>query len=179
MEAPRVLLCVACQEDVFRVENPFLISTADVSRAHFCAVSERDENVHLPTRSQRQRSQAHVDNYERRCTDPWILLNSGLRASEISELRRTAKRHEPPDEIKEEDDFLTGKELKLFQSVAARLNYLAMDRPDLLHSVKGRMRKMASPRARDLIALKRVARCTIKYPRMACGFPGTELDSRI
>ena len=105
----REFLCVACQEDVFRVENPFLISTADVSRAHFCAVSERDENVHLPTRTQRQRSQAHVDNYERRCTDPWTLLNSGLQASEISELRRTAKWHAPPDEIKEEDDFLTGK----------------------------------------------------------------------
>ena len=37
LEAPRVLLCVACQEDGFLVENPFLISTADVSRAHFYA----------------------------------------------------------------------------------------------------------------------------------------------
>ena len=33
LETPRVLLCVVCQEDVFRVEDPFLISTADVSRA--------------------------------------------------------------------------------------------------------------------------------------------------
>ena len=32
----------------------------------------------------------------------------------------------------EEDDLLTGEELKLFKSVAARFNFLAMDRPDLL-----------------------------------------------
>ena len=56
----------------------------------------------------------------------------GSKASEISELRRTAKWHDPPEEIKEEDYLLTGEELKLFQSVAARFNFLAMDRPDLL-----------------------------------------------
>ena len=40
----------------------------------------------------------------------------GPKASEISELRRTAKSHDPPEEIKEEDDLLSGEELKLFQS---------------------------------------------------------------
>ena len=62
--------------------------------------------------------------------------------------------------------------------MAARFNFLAMDRPDLLYS-KELMRKMASPRARDPVALKRVARHTIKYPRMACRYPWTELDSNI
>ena len=65
----------------------------------------------------------------------------GPKASEISELRRTAKWRDPPEEIEEEDDLLTGDELKLFQSVAARFNFLAMDRPDLLYSVKEVMRK--------------------------------------
>ena len=41
------------------------------------------------------------------------------------------------------------------------------------------MRKMASPRTQDLTALKRVARYTIKYPRMTCRYPWTELDSNI
>ena len=45
-----------------------------------------------------------------------------------------------------------------------------MDRPDLLSSVKELVRKMASPSAKDLIALKRVARYTIKYSRMACRY---------
>ena len=103
----------------------------------------------------------------------------GPKASEISELRRTAKWHDPPEEIKEEDDLLTGEEFKLFQSVAARLNFLVMDRPDLLHSVNELMRNRVSQRTQDLTALKRVARYTIKYPRMTCRYAWTELDSNI
>ena len=79
----------------------------------------------------------------------------GPTASQISELRRTAKWHVPPEEFREEDDLLTGEVLKLFQSVAARFNFLAMDRPDLLNSVKQLMRKMASPRTQDLTATRR------------------------
>ena len=48
LETLRVLLCVACQDDVFRVEDPFLISIADVSRAHFYADAVRDVYVRLP-----------------------------------------------------------------------------------------------------------------------------------
>ena len=48
METLRVLLGVACQEDVFRVEDPFLITTTDVSRAHFHADAVRDVYVRLP-----------------------------------------------------------------------------------------------------------------------------------
>ena len=42
LETLRILLGVACQEDVFRVEDPFLISIADLSRAHFFAVAVRN-----------------------------------------------------------------------------------------------------------------------------------------
>ena len=42
LEALRVLLCVACQEDIVRVENE------RVCRAHFHADAVRDENVRLP-----------------------------------------------------------------------------------------------------------------------------------
>ena len=47
LETLRVLLYVACQEDVFRVEDPFPISIADVSRAHFYADAVRDVYVRL------------------------------------------------------------------------------------------------------------------------------------
>ena len=68
------------------------------------------------------------------------------------------KWRDPPEEIEEKRMILpTEEELKLFQSVAARFNFLAMDRPDLLYSVKELMREMASPRTQDLIALERVA----------------------
>ena len=45
---------------------------------------------------------------------------------ESSELRRTAKWHEPPEEIEEEDDLLTGDELKVLQTLV-----LAMDRRNI------------------------------------------------
>ena len=96
----------------------------------------------------------------------------GPKASEISELRRAANWHDPPEEIKEEDDLL-------FLSVAVRFNVFAVDWPDLLYEVKELMRKMASPHTQDITALKRVARYTIKYPRMTCRHRWTELDSKI
>ena len=69
--------------------------------------------------------------------------------------------------------------MKLFQSVAARFNFFAVDRPDLLYSVTELTRKMASLCTQDLTALERVARYTVKYPRMTCRYPWTELDNKI
>ena len=50
----------------------------------------------------------------------------GPKASQISELRGTATWRDPLEEIEKEDDLLAGEELKLFQSVAARFNFLAL-----------------------------------------------------
>ena len=108
----------------------------------------------------------------------WRLLKPGPKASQISDLR-TAKWHDLPKEVREADDVLTGEELKLCQSVAARFNFLALDSLDLLYSVQELMRKMASQRAKDLIALKRVTPCTIKYSRMACRYLWTSLVCNI
>ena len=44
-----------------------------------------------------------------------------LMASEISELRRTAKWRETPADIKEEEDLLTGEDLKLFRGRPVQL----------------------------------------------------------
>ena len=48
LETLQVQISVACQEDVFRVEDRFLITTADVSRAHFYADAVRDVDVRWP-----------------------------------------------------------------------------------------------------------------------------------
>ena len=61
----RVLLSVACQEDVFRLEDPCLITTAETSTSD------------CQTRTPRQSSQACVGNCERRCTVLWMLPNVG------------------------------------------------------------------------------------------------------
>ena len=71
-------LGVACQEDVFRVEDPFLISIADVSRAHFYAGAVRDVYVRLPDEDPKGKGASCMGKiYERRCTDLWMLLNGG------------------------------------------------------------------------------------------------------
>ena len=59
------------------------------------------------------------------------------------------------------------------------MNFLAMDRADLLYPVKELLRTMSSPCTWDLIDLKRVARYTIEYPRMDCRYLWTPLDSNI
>ena len=48
LETLRVPLSVAYQEDVFRVEDPFLISIEGMSRAHFYADAVRGVHVRLP-----------------------------------------------------------------------------------------------------------------------------------
>ena len=41
-----------------------------------------------------------------------------------------------PEEAEEEEDSQVGEELQTFQSVSARYDFLAMDRPDFLYSAK-------------------------------------------
>ena len=48
LETQRILLCVACQEDVFRIEDPFLISIADMTQPHFHADAVRDVYIRVP-----------------------------------------------------------------------------------------------------------------------------------
>ena len=82
-----------------------------------------------------------------------------------------------PGEIKEEDDLLAGEELKLFLWWQGSIPRDGQARP-LVFS-KRTDAEMASPRTQDLTALKIVARYTIKYPRMTCRYPWTELDTNI
>ena len=56
LETLPVLLSVACQEDVFRVEDPFLISIADLGRAHFHAVAVVTSTFDCWTRTPRQKT---------------------------------------------------------------------------------------------------------------------------
>ena len=78
LETLRVLHSVACQGDVFHVEDPFLITTTDVSRAHFCADAVRDVFVQLPDEDPKAKQPGVCGrNCERRCTDRWMLLNVG------------------------------------------------------------------------------------------------------
>ena len=53
----------------------------------------------------------------------------------------------------------------MFRRIAARANYLAADRPDIMYSVKEICRSMAKPSLKEWKQLKRLARYLIMHPR--------------
>ena len=58
--------------DVFRVEDHFLITTAEVSRATSTLMQSATSTSDCQTRTPSQSSQACMGNCERRCTDLWM-----------------------------------------------------------------------------------------------------------
>jgi len=82
--------------------------------------------------------------------------------------------HQGPTEAEAAPDGwppLTGSELSRYQSLAASLNYFALDRLDIMYAVKELMRKLSSPNEDDWQKLKRVARYLITVPRLVMHFP--------
>ena len=69
--------------------------------------------------------------------------------------------------VNDEGSLLSEESKKLYQSIAARLNYLSLDRPDVGFSVKELMRRMSAPYDANLVALKRVVRYLLSMPRVA------------
>ena len=72
------------------------------------------------------------------------------------------------------DPELGREETTMFRAVAARLNYLSQDRPDIMKLCS----KMSRPDAQDLKNMKRVGRFLVGRPRVGCLFewqahPGT------
>ena len=53
-----------------------------------------------------------------------------------------------------------------YRALAARLNFLAVDQPDLLYAAKECSRKMSKPRNKDREAIKRICRYFIACPGM-------------
>ena len=100
-----------------------------------------------------------------------------------SEARRAADWRSPaellPKEEHDGDRELGAADKAMFMSVAAKLNYLAMDRVDLQFAVKELMRHMAAPTCSHLAGLKRVARYLVNTPRLACRFRWRSLGEHI
>ena len=51
---------------------------------------------------------------------------------------------------------LVGKDVTLFRGLAARCNYLSLDRPDIQYSAKEICREMSSPTSQSFTKLKRI-----------------------
>ena len=76
------------------------------------------------------------------------------------------------DEKDEEDssELFTGADVTLFRGLAARLNYLSMDRPDLQYAAKEVCREMSKPVKASLKNLFRIGGHLIDHPRLIWNF---------
>ena len=70
----------------------------------------------------------------------------------------------------EDDPALVGAEATLYRAVAARLNYLAPDRPDIGFSVKEAARAMSAPRQSHMKLIKKLGRYLKGRPRLVSKF---------
>ena len=68
------------------------------------------------------------------------------------------------------EELLEATEARTFRALAARLNYLAQDRPDLQYAAKEVSRRMARPSHGDWKLLKRVGRYLVGAPRAVQSF---------
>ena len=79
--------------------------------------------------------------------------------------REAESKHKEDDEY-DGDDPMTSESATKYRGLAARLNFLAMDRSDLQYAAKECCKKMASPIMSDWSRLKRVARYLKAHARM-------------
>ena len=68
------------------------------------------------------------------------------------------------------DPELGQEETTMFRAVAARLNYLSQDRPDITFVSRKLCSKMPRPDAQDLKNMKRVGRFLVGTPLVGCLF---------
>ena len=71
----------------------------------------------------------------------------------------------------DDDDDLDPASAKLYRAVAARLNYISPDRPDIGVAMKEAARNMSKPRKSDIQKLKKIGRYLIGKPRLVLNFP--------
>ena len=81
------------------------------------------------------------------------------------------------DEAKRlESEYLRGEEATLYRGIAARLNYLALDRSDIQYCAKEIAKHMARPTALDWAKIKRAARYLAGAPRYVQRYEWQEYD---
>ena len=73
---------------------------------------------------------------------------------------------EAKEDKEEESEELAGDDVRLYRGLAARCNYLSLDRPDLQFAAKEACREMSKPTVASLKRLKRIGRYLKGSPRV-------------
>ena len=86
---------------------------------------------------------------------------------------------DPDAEQIEGNDELNKEEAKVFRALAARANYLSLDRPDIQFATKEICRDMSKPTSRSMAKMKRLARYLLDHPEAIVKYNGNAGDDRI
>ena len=81
--------------------------------------------------------------------------------------------------VEENSELLPAHEASKYRQIAARLNYLALDRTELQYSCKEASRRMAVPRVCDWRMLKRIGRFLVGAPRSIQQFPWQQMPTSL
>ena len=92
-------------------------------------------------------------------------------------MRLTAKWHESPEEVVEEDYLLVEKTGRRSGGVVPGTKSLPWIGQTFCARCKNRCGKRPHPRSRDAAALETLTRYTNKHPRMSCRYPLAEWDN--
>lgn len=79
----------------------------------------------------------------------------------------------------DDDEELDPASAKIYRAVAARLNYISPDRPDIGFAVKEVARRMSKPRTSDMKKLRKIGRYLIGRPRLVLKFIWQEIPDRV
>ena len=82
------------------------------------------------------------------------------------------------DSFEDETEVLDVEEARRYRGVAATLNYLALDRPDVQYAAKEICRTMSRPHRSGWLRMKRLARYLAANPRLVWRFDGDQVRSK-
>jgi hypothetical protein len=78
-----------------------------------------------------------------------------------------------------DDSELDADGARSYRAIAARLNYISPDRPDIGYAVKEAARNMSKPRVSDFQKLRKIGRYLVGKPRLITRFPWQSTPDRI
>ena len=98
-------------------------------------------------------------------------------SNQLNKQRLGAKAAKQAERLGESVEYLNDSESTTYRALAARANYLAMDRPDIGHSTKELCRHFASPTRDSVESLKILVRFLVGRPRLIWFF-GFQADEK-
>ena len=144
-----------------------------VSRVGGNVISKGTGGVVRPG-SEPVKSKSELDKAEETtsCYKKEVNFNIESISIDVGALGAAAKPNIAPKGYPDDDDEteLTGEEVRLFRGVAARLNYVGPDRPDMQFAAKEAARLMSSPGRCDRRILRNIGRYLIRRPRISLIF---------